>query len=386
MTDIPIDPDYVTAQIQALVQIDSVNSDLESGAAGEGEIARYVADALNAIGITPQVHEVEAGRTNVFGLLKGTDGGRSLLLNAHLDTVGVTGMRAPFSGELRDGKIYGRGAYDMKASIAAMLAVMKGLVKSDTRLAGDLWFTTVIDEEYGSKGMEHLVTQIHTDAAIVTEPSELRVCCAHRGFVWMEVITQGRAAHGSRFAEGIDANMHMGRVLVEIEKLSRELVQRPGHPLLGPPSIHVPLMKGGTSQSVYAASCRIELERRTLPGETVEGVVAEIQAILDRLAAADPQFSATVRAFFNRDSFEIDPEAEIVQTVCEATEQVLAHPPEIYGEAWWMDSALLAQAGIDTVIIGPSGGGIHANKEWVEVHSVVQLARILARAAVNYCR
>lgn len=386
MTTIPIDRDYIIARTQEMVRIDSVNSDLEPGAAGEAEMARYVAQALDEIGIEPQVQAVEAnGRDNVLGVVKGAGDGRSLMLNAHLDTVGVTGMDEPFSGVLRDGKIYGRGSYDMKASLAAMLAVMKGFVESGVRLAGDLWFTAVIDEEYGSKGMEHLIRHLHTDAAIVTEPTHLRVCRAHRGFVWIEVITHGRAAHGSRYYEGIDANMHMGRVLVEVEKLSQELVQRAGHPLLGPPSIHAPLIQGGTSQSVYSAYCRIELERRMLPGETVADAVAEVQAIIDRLSAADPEFSATVNAFFNRNPYEIDADAPIVRTVHEATGQVLGEPTEIYGEVWWMDSALLGEAGIDTVIIGPAGDGIHADEEWVDVESTVQLAQILAQSALTYC-
>lgn len=380
-----INRDYIIQQTQALVRINSVNADLEAGAAGEGEIARYVAGALAELGIEPVVQEVEAGRSNVIGILKGTGNGPSLLLNAHLDTVGVTGMAEPFSGALRAGRVYGRGAYDMKASVAAMLAVMKGFVESGVRLAGDLLFTTVVDEEYGSKGMEQLVRQFSADAAILTEPTNLRICCAHRGFVWTEVRTKGRAAHGSRYAEGIDANMHMGRVLVELEKLSRELLTRPPHPLLGPPSLHVPLIQGGTSQSVYSAFCRIELERRILPGERVADVTAEIQAIVDQLAAADPAFAATVKTFFSRSPYEIDPDARIVRTVRDAARQALGAEPALYGELWWMDSALLAAAGIETVIIGPSGGGIHADEEWVEVDSVVQLARILAQSALSFC-
>jgi acetylornithine deacetylase len=386
MTAIPLDREYLVAQTQALVRIDSVNGDLEPGAAGEGEIGKYVAQQLAQMGIDPVVQAVEAGRDNVVGVLKGTGGGRSLLLNAHLDTVGVTGMDEPFSGEVREGKLYGRGAYDMKASIAAMLTVMKGFVDAGTRLAGDLLFTTVVDEEYGSKGMEALVKDFTADAAILTEPTDLQICCAHRGFVWLEVKTQGRAAHGSRYREGIDANLHMGRVLVEIDKLAQALTQREGHPLLGPPSIHAPLIQGGTSQSVYAAFCRTELERRTLPGESIESVVDEIQAILDRLAAQDSQFQATVNAFFSRNPYEIDPSAPIVQITKAATAQVLGADPAIVGEPFWMDSALLADAGIDTVIVGPTGDGLHADVEWVDVESIYQLAKISQQSALDYCR
>ena len=385
MIDMPLDRDYLIAQTQAMVGINSVNSDLESGAVGEGDMARYVADALSHIGVIPTVYEVESGRSNVVGILKGLGVGKSLLLNAHLDTVGVTGMTDPFSAEIRDGNLYGRGAYDMKASLAAMLTVIKSFVDAHVQLNGDVLFTAVIDEEYGSKGTEHLVQHVTADAAILTEPTNLRICCAHRGFAWIEIITQGRAAHGARHHEGIDANMHMGRILVEIEKLSRDLLQRKSHPLLGTASIHVPLIHGGTSQSVYSAQCRIELERRLLPDDNLDEVTAAIQTIIDKLSAQDPQFKATVTTFFSRNPYEIDPSAEIVQVVKQATHAILSTEPEIYGELWWMDSALLADAGMETVIIGPTGDGIHADVEWVNLESVMQLAQILQQSTIAYC-
>ncbi len=383
--NIPLDRDYLIQQTQAMVQIDSINSDLEAGAVGEGAIAQYLAQQLQQIGIEPIIHEVEAGRSNVVGILKGTDNGKSLLLNGHTDTVGVTGMQEPFSGAILDGKLYGRGSYDMKASLAAMLTVMKGFVDAGVSLAGDLLFTAVIDEEYGSKGTEHLVQHYQADAAILTEPTNLRICCAHRGFAWIEVITYGRAAHGARHHEGIDANMHMGRVLREIETLSQTLLKQTPHPLLGTASIHVPLIEGGTSQSVYSAQCRIELERRLLPDDTLSDVTAQIQAIIDKLAQQDPQFKATVNTFFSRKPYEIDPSAEIVQVVTDCTTNVLGSEPEIYGELWWMDSTLLADAGMETVIIGPTGDGIHADEEWVDVDSIMKLAQILRDSALTYC-
>ena len=315
-----IDRDYIVQTLSDLVQIDSVNSDLEPGAAGEGDVAAYLAAAMREIGVEVEVHEIEPGRSNVTGIIRGTGGGRSLMLNAHTDTVGVTGMAEPFSGAVRDGRVYGRGAYDMKASIAACMAVLRDIVESGARPQGDVLFTAVIDEEYGSKGTEDIVKRYTADAAVITEPTGLRVCCAHRGFVWIEIETVGRAAHGSRYMDGIDANMMMGRVLVGLAELAQELLQREPHPLLGPPSIHAPLLNGGTSQSVYAARCRVELERRTLPGETVEGVLAEVQAVVDKIAATDPQFKANVRLIFHRQSFGVSPDATISQIVRQAAE------------------------------------------------------------------
>jgi len=380
-----ISRNYVIEQTQALVRIDSVNPDLEPGAAGEGEVAAYLAAELERLGVTATLQPVEDGRPNVIGVIEGTGGGRSLMLNAHTDTVGVTGMDAPFGGDLRDGRVYGRGTYDMKGSLAAMLGVVKALQESDVTLAGDLLFTAVVDEEYGSKGAEALVHEYHADAVVLTEPTNLRVCVAHRGFVWLEVLTHGRAAHGSRPHEGVDANAHMARVLVEVEKLGRDLLAREGHPLLGPPSIHIPLLSGGTSQSVYAAQARAELERRTLPGETTADVQAEVAAIIERLAADDPDFNAEVRAFFDRPPYEIDPEAAIVEATAGAVQAVTGTAPERYGEGWWMDSAIFAGAGMDTVVLGPTGDGLHTVEEWVTVDSLATLAAALAQTAVDWC-
>lgn len=382
---VTIDSDYIQRTLTEMVQIDSVNPDLVPGAAGEDDLAHYIAQEMETMGVDVEVHEIEPGRSNVAGRINGRGAGKSLMWNAHTDTVGVEGMAEPFSGAVRDGRLYGRGAYDMKASIAASLAVLRAFVKQDVIPAGDVLFTAVIDEEYGSKGMEDVVQRYQTDAAIVTEPTQLDVCRAHRGFLWLEVITTGRAAHGSLHEEGIDANMKMAKALVALDEYARSLLTQEPHPLLGTPALHAPLIKGGTSQSVYAAQCRTELERRTLPGEDSAAIVSEMQAILDELAADDPQFNATVRAFFERPPYEISEDASIVQTILSATRQVRGTDPAIYGAPWWMDSALLAAAGMETVIIGPSGGGIHADEEWVDLESVTDLAYILAQATLDFC-
>jgi len=382
---LPIDRDYILATLQDIVRIDSINPGLIPGSAGEGELAAYLADALRAIGLEVDVSEPLPGRPNVVGILRGNGGGRSLMLNGHTDTVGVDGMDAPFSAEVRDGKLYGRGAYDMKASLAAMLGAAKAFVDSGEKLAGDLLLAMVVDEEFHNTGTQAIVESHPVDGAIVTEPTGLRVCVAHRGFWWFDVETIGRAAHGSRYQDGIDANRLMGYFLVELDKHAAELLQCPPHELLGPPSIHAPLIKGGSSQSVYAARCLTELERRLLPGETPEQIVQDLQTILDRLTETVPNFRGTVKQGFGRQAFEVSSDAAIVQTVVDACQQQLGAPPELYGELWWMDSALLAQAGVETVIIGPKGAGAHADEEWVDLESVYELAHILVRASQRYC-
>ena len=380
-----IDRDYLSSTLADLIRINSINPTLAPGAPGEREIGEYVAAALGSLGLEVRTFEPERGRVTVAGTLRGSGGGKSLMLNAHYDTVGVEGMDEPFSAAVRDGKMFGRGSYDMKGSLAAQMAAAKALVDSGGKVRGDLVIAAVADEEYGSIGTADLITHIKTDAAIVTEPTALKICLAHKGYLWIEVETRGRAAHGSRFDLGVDANMRMGRFLAQLDKLERELRARTPHALVGPPSLHAATIKGGEGLSTYSASCQLQIERRTIPGETEAQAVAEIQAIADRLRAEDPSFQAEVRAFFARDPFEVAREAAIVRTLDRACAKTLGRAPDYFGDTPWMDAALLRGAGIETVVIGPAGGGAHAAVEWVEMESVAQLAAILAETAVEYC-
>ena len=380
-----IDRDFARDTLVRLVQIDSVNPTLVPGAAGEREIAAFLADSLSAAGLAVERYEPEPGRVSVVGRLRGTGGGRNLMLNAHCDTVGVEGMADPFSGAIRDGKLYGRGAFDMKGSIAASIAAARALAGAETRLAGDLVFAFVADEEYGSLGTADLLRHIRTDGAIVTEPTALDVCLAHKGYLWIEVAVSGRAAHGSKFQSGIDANMKMGAFLHELARLEAELRARQPHPLVGPPSLHAAILRGGSGLSTYAASASVQIERRTVPGETEAQAVGEIQAILDRLSATDADFHATVRPFFVRDPFEVSPDAAIVRALDRAAAEVRGRPAAHIGDTPWMDAALLHAAGIETVVCGPAGAGAHADVEWVELDSVYSLAEILVWTATAYC-
>jgi acetylornithine deacetylase len=384
-SNIRIDEDYVRETLVRLVQINSVNPTLVPGAPGEREICDFIAGSLRSRGLEAQICEAAPGRTSVLGYLRGT-GGRSLMLSGHVDTVGVAGMPEPFSGAIRDGKVYGRGSFDMKGSVTACMATLDALAQCDTRPAGDVVLAAVADEEYGSLGTADMLTRVRTDAAIITEPTALDVCLAHKGYLWIEVETTGRAAHGSRFQVGIDANMKMGKFLAALDSLERDLRARPPHPLVGPPSLHAALVSGGSGLSTYAASSKVQIERRTVPGETEEQAVAEVQALVDRLAAEDPDFHATVRCFFARDPFEVPGEASIVRALDRAVNKVRGSAPAHIGDTPWMDSALCQAAGIETVICGATGAGAHADVEWVELDSVIQLAAILAETALDYCR
>ena len=380
-----IDREYLVGTLADLIRINSINPSLVPGAPGEVAIATSVADRLRRLGLDVVTLESHPGRPSVIGTLRGAGGGRSLMLNAHLDTVGVDGMPDPLTPIVRDGKMHGRGAYDMKGSLAACLAAAKALVDANVALRGELVLAAVADEEYASLGTAEVARRVPVQAAIVTEPTELDLCIAHKGFVWLEVETRGRAAHGSRFFEGIDANMHMGRFLARLDRFEQELRLRPPHPLVGPPSLHAPMLRGGTELSTYAARCVLGIERRTIPGETEAGVLAKIAALAEQTGAADPSFRAGVHSLLARNAFEVSPEAAIVRIVGGAAARHRGQAPSLIGKPFWMDSAILADAGVETVIIGPVGGGAHTTEEWVDLGSLEDLAAILAKAAADYC-
>ncbi len=380
-----VDRDYIRDTLTQLVQINSVNPTLDPSSSGEAQAAGFVGDCLRSLGLSVETIEPSPRRTSVVGTLRGSGGGRSLMLNAHIDTVGVEGMADPFGALIHGGKLYGRGAYDMKGAMVACLAAVKLLRERDVTLRGDVIVAGVADEEYSSLGTTAVIESVQVDAAIVTEPTHLVICLAHKGYVWLTVRTRGRAAHGSRFEEGIDANMRMGRVLVELEGLERSLRTGEAHALVGPPSLHAALLRGGAGISTYAPSCELQIERRTIPGETVELVESQVQEVLDRLVTSDESFEASLDTFFAREPFEVDADAAIVRAVEGAGQRVLGRDMKKMGDTPWMDSALLAAAGIETVVIGPSGAGAHAVEEWVDLDSVADLAAVLAEAAFDYC-
>lgn len=369
--------------VSALVSIDSVNPDLQPGAKGEGEIGAFVAEWFRANGIETEVQEAAPGRPNVIGIVRGAGGGRSLMLNAHMDTVGPGGMPDPLSGKIEGNRVYGRGAWDMKASLAAIMMAAKDLIGDPP--AGDVIVTAVADEEYASIGTQAIVAKYTADGAIVTEPTQHELSVAHKGFIWFDITTEGVAAHGSRPDLGVDAIAKMGKVLVGLEALSDRLLAGDKHPLLGTGSIHASLISGGSELSSYPGSCKLSVERRLIPGETPESAEAELRAILDEAAQEDPQFLATLEAGLFRAPFEQELDDPIVTIVREAATGILGKTPIFAGETGWMDSALLKGAGIPTVIFGPDGAGAHADEEWVDLDTLEQCRQIYVRTARAFC-
>jgi acetylornithine deacetylase len=379
-----IDPQFIAQTLSTLVSCNSINPAFGVGGTDEAELAAMVEALLRGFGAETGIVEFAPGRRSVIGKLAGQGGGRSLMLYGHLDTVSAEGMTDPFVPRIEDGRLYGRGAYDMKGGLAACLAAM-GAVAAGTRLEGDLYLVAVADEETESRGMLQVLETVRTDGAIVTEATELDLGVAHKGFCWIEVTTEGRAAHGSRPEEGIDANSLMGRVLVGLERQGAAIRSGRRHPLVGAGSQHVGVIQGGTGPSIYAAQCRIEVERRLLPGESGAEALGAVAALLQALATEDPDFRASCRLLLERPSFEEHPGSPLAVQVRHAATAVRGTAPAVIGHSYWMDASLLKAAGIETVVIGPAGAGAHAAIEYVELESVRQLAKILALAATQYC-
>lgn len=364
--------------LRELVAIDSTNPDLGPGA-GEAEVAAVVAGWLTEAGLEVTVDEVEPGRPNVVAVAPGSGGGRSLMINAHFDTVGVEGYSDPFTPRVDGGRCYGRGALDTKAGVVA--GVQAAVTAAGMDLAGDIVFTGVIDEEAGSKGTEAIVRDWSADAAVVIEPTNLEIAIAHRGFAWGEITVRGVAAHGSNAEAGVDAIVHAGPVLSGIADLHAELQRRPADPLVGAGAMHASVIRGGQEISSYPAECVVYLERRTVPGETFE----DWEADLARLAAlVEPLATVETSAPFYRAGLRLTKDEPIVQALAAA---VAATGGEITigGAPYWTDAALLTEAGIPAVVFGPGGEGLHSHEEWVEVTTIDACHRALADLAGQFC-
>ncbi len=373
--------DSTTGLLLRMVAIDSVNPSLVSGGAGEREIAAYVADWAGKAGLEVEVLEATAGRPSVVVRARGTGGGRSLLLCGHYDTVTVEGMRDPGT-RVEGDRVYGRGAYDMKAGLAAALIACREA--AGRGLAGDVIVAAVADEEHASLGVQEVLATVRADAAIVTEPTELELVVAHRGFVWSEVEVTGRAAHGSRAHLGVDAIVKTGPILTALGALDAELGAL-RHSLLGRGSVHASVIRAGEELSSYPAHCILGLERRTLPGESAADVEAELASLLATCRQADVELRVEARTLLVREPFEVPQDAVIVETVGAAAAEVLGRPPVIGGASYWADAAFIAAAGIPTVMFGPAGEGAHAAEEWVSMSSTETVARTLLAVAARVC-
>ena len=363
--------DPTSRLLEDLVSIDSVNPSLVPGARGEGDIARRIATECFDAGLAVNISEVAPGRPNVVAVLEGRAPGPALMFCGHMDTVGVAGMETPFQPTSLDGLLYGRGAQDMKGGLAAMVGAARALAESGGLARGRLIVAAVIDEEHASLGAEALVATWHADAAVVTEPTDVHVAVGHKGFEWVEIETRGRAAHGSRPADGRDAILRMGRVLVALETLDRQLQAGRAHRLLGAPSLHASIVAGGSELSSYPDRCTLQVERRTLPGEPQNAGWLEACVILARLRSEDPEFEGDARPMFSRQAYEIDASHALPEMLRTAAASV-GCPSNVTGMTYWSDAAILGAAGIPSVLFGPGGAGLHSPEEYVRLDEVLK--------------
>jgi acetylornithine deacetylase len=371
------------ALTRALVAVDSRNPSLVAGAPGEGAVAKLLAEVLRSWGCVVEVHEVVRGRPNVVARV-GKGGGASLMFNGHLDVVDVAGMvHPPFDALERDGRIWGRGAADMKAGVAAMCAAAVRAL--DQGLAGGVVIAAVIDEEYTSIGTRALLDRgIRADAAIVTEPTRLAIMPAHRGFVWVDLHVVGRAAHGSRWEIGVDAIRHAGLFLAELDRYDTTTLSARHHALLGRPSVHASLISGGTGMSTYPDQCTLSIERRTIPGETDDQVLSELQELRDRVRLARPDFDGTVTVSLAQSPSDVATSEPIVRALSAAL-AACDLPESIEGMSAWTDAALLNDAGIPAICFGPGDIALaHAAEEFVPRQEIEDATRALTELALRW--
>jgi len=371
--------------LQQLVRVPSVNpghgGDPEF--AGEQRMAEFTAEYLQRAGFSVELQSPEPGRPNVIGTSGPANAARTLLVEAHLDTVGVAGMCVdPFAAEIRQGRLYGRGACDMKGAMAAALHVLQPeLLK---RLSSNGWrtlFVGAMGEEGGNEGALELVRQgrLSADFCIVLEPTELAIVHAHKGALWTRVTLNGRAAHGSAPQEGRNAIAAAARLVEALSTEIEETASRMNHPALGPPTFNVGRIDGGGAVNVVAGRCVVDFDRRYLPGESGAQLVEDLRRRLREYEARGEIVGFELGVLKDSRPFETDTTTELVQRLSRACE-ASGVPPALRGTGWYSDAGPLAPVCREVVVFGP--GSIrqaHTADEYIELDQLEKGADILRR-------
>lgn len=380
-----IDEGELLKVLQDLIRINSVNPNISQDAKGESEITHFIGAYLEDLGLKVEYQKVSENRENVIGILKGIHDKKKLMLNGHMDTVGIKGMEIdPFNPIYKEGRIYGRGASDMKGGIAAQILTVRTLIENEVPLQGNLILSYVVDEEYASIGAEKLMEDYSADAAIISEPSSLQILLTHGGFAWATVNIIGKSAHGSLPEAGIDAITNASKFLVKLDRYQKEVLSQKHYPLLGTPSVHASFIEGGLEMSTYPDQCNIKLERRLMPDENKEVFLKEIKQVIKEVKLEDKSFEAEHDLFFFRHGIEISKDQPIIRSLNEAVQKVLKKEPEYMGFRAWTDAGILTESGIPTTIFGPEFSGAHEAIESVDFNSVVKTSEILYNTISNY--
>ncbi len=366
------------ATLADLIRINSINA-FYDGEPGEAVIARYVERFFQERGIeTWRQHVLDANdtteaRSNVIARIPGRNSSRRIVLEAHMDTVSIQGMSIPpFLPNVSDGRMFGRGACDTKAGLAAMMHVLANLKRRPIQPPCDVILAAVVDEEYSFRGVIKLCEELKADAAIVAEPTDLRLAIASKGVLRWRILTTGKAAHSSKAHLGTNAIYHMARVVLAIERDHAALARFP-HPLLGPASCNVGKIAGGVQVNFVPDGCVIEIDRRLLPSETVPSVWQHYQQLLDEMKAQVPELEVTMEApMLIDDAWMVDPSSAIV-VVARTILQDLGWNDEPIGVPFGSDASKLGRSGVPTIIFGPGSiDQAHAAVEYIELNQVVQ--------------
>jgi len=360
----------------------------------EMEVAEFVKDVLECEGVTARLRKVEKDRPNVIALVKGHGDGRSLMLNGHLDTVPPYEMDIPpFTPNVRDGKLYGRGALDMKGGLASMVMTLVAIQRANVELPGDLYLTAVVGEEERSEGTEDIILKgPKADFAIVGEPTDLEIQPSHRGLEWLEAHFHGKAAHGGQPDRGANAiNMAAKFVGLVESKLQPELAKRKSRHTL-PPSLNIGVIRGGQQPSSVADHCVVLMDRRWTPEEDLQKVFREFYGLFDLLKKDDPSFNAELK----RDPRNMKTMTHVPNVVprnsvlVKALERSVANatgdPAKITSFWGWTDAALITHFGkTPTVVFGPGGEGAHARTEYVLVRDLRKCFEVYSDTALSIC-
>ncbi|TAM83330.1 MAG: M20 family peptidase [Acidobacteria bacterium] len=381
-----LDHESLFTTLADLVSINSVNPQY-AGGPGEAALAAYVGDYLTRNDISFKLQPVFDGRPNVIARLEGRPGGRTLILEAHMDTASELGMsRKPFEPVREGNRMFGRGACDAKGGLAAMLHALKVLRDAKLQPKASVVLVAAVDEEFSFRGIaKFLENEVKADGAIVAEPTSLDIVIASKGVLRWRLRTHGRAAHSSKPHLGINAVAKMAKVIVAVEERFPPLFEKRRHQLVGSPTLNVGIISGGIQVNQVPDSCVIEIDRRLIAGETKESVRGEFESFLAELRAHDPELEVEVEAPTIEDyPLETPVTERIVQVVMGVSQEVAGRGRAI-GVPYGSDASKLAKAGIPAVILGPGSiDQAHAAEEFVELDQVALAAEIYARAILEF--
>lgn len=380
-----IDRDRLIGRLETLVRTPSENPPGE-----EAEAARVTANYCEALGFDVSLHELDPGRPSVVARTSFGDG-PTLCFCSHIDVVpaGEHSLWAhpPYAANVVDGQMHGRGSSDAKGPIAAALEAVDALRTLGADLAGTLELALVADEEaMGFKGAAFLVEDkiVEPDFTIIGEPTALRIVRAQRGPCWMRIITRGQAAHGSAPERGVSAIKHMAEIVGHLEETLPDIT----HDVVGGPSINVGTIQGGAKVNIVPAYCVAEVDRRSIPGETKESVVASVQAAIDRAKERYPDIDATIELPIYGKPFEVPDGSAVLASMMEAVTETKGADAEVMGFRGSSDARFFSEAGSDVVVCGPGDITVaHTAREYIDLAELelgavayaASFARLLSR-------